>query len=315
MTIIIGLLFFGMIFSMFIPGIVKNIPRKLRENYTRPETRIFDNVGIIDNDAEVESVFEDFNDLTGICPVIYTMYVEDYKGSFSSLENFAYHKYLDEFDDERHFLFVYAIPKDQAAQYINGELERPQFEWESMIGDDTDALYQETDFVNDVQNGLSQGRNPGRVFADAVKHMEETDKTLLSKNFLFSGSMMPAYVVIVIFIFVIISMGRSVFRERQFDYREVPLQDGDGAYDGVRGYVSGQDEEKKTSIGSIIIMAPFFLIGIVLLIIGLVNKSLPMIMFGAFWSAIIAVSISGKFIKNRKKDDDDDDYRRYDDDD
>lgn len=313
-TIIIGLLFFGLCFSIFLPSITKNIPRKLKENYTRPNTRIMDNIGIIDNDAEVEKVFEEFNDLTGICPVVYTMYIEDYRGSFSSLENFAYHKYLDEFDDERHFLFVYAIPKDQAAEYISGELERPDFEWESMIGDDTDALYQEGHFVNDVQSGLSQGQNPGKVFANAVKNMHDRDKTLLSKNYLLSGKMIPIYVIAGIFILVIIGMGKSVFKERQFDYEEVPLQEGDGRYDDVRGYVSNQTTGNKSNIVSIIFLAPFFLIGIFVLIMGIIVKLVPLILFGLFWSAFVAVLASSMLVKDKKKDEDDD-YRRYDDDD
>ena len=183
-----------------------------------------------------------------------------------------------------------------------------------MIGDDTDALYQEGHFVNDVQSGLSQGQNPGKVFANAVKNMHDRDKTLLSKNYLLSGKMIPIYVIAGIFILVIIGMGKSVFKERQFDYEEVPLQEGDGRYDDVRGYVSNQTTGNKSNIVSIIFLAPFFLIGIFVLIMGIIVKLVPLILFGLFWSAFVAVLASSMLVKDKKKDEDDD-YRRYDDDD
>ena len=93
---------------------VYRIPKYQRE-YTwgiKDWDALFDDV--IDNEADLEDVLEEFNDMTGICPVIYTVYTEEYDRRYADLESYAYDYYVDNWSDEQHYLIVYAIPEDQA---------------------------------------------------------------------------------------------------------------------------------------------------------------------------------------------------------
>ena len=324
MTGIVILLCFASIFmAMLIPNLVKTSPKKLKENYVRPESRIIDNIDIIDNGSELEKVLEEYNDITGICPVVYTMYVEDYKDSYEDLEAFAYKKYLDLFSDERHYLLVYAIPEDQADRFRSGDLKVPDYYWESMIGDDTDALYNEKTFVREVQNGFESGGKPGEVFSDAVKNMSDYDTRLMSKRFhIKSSGILPLLIAIGLFSIPLVSMIRNHFKEKTFEYEEVPFTEEDMA---LRSSVQQKSTPQMTPkqsrlirIITIIFMIPFVLSGIGFIFGGIFltlrgdGGGLFMLMFGLIWTASVCAFLIPVFLATKKKKDDDDDEDRYD---
>ncbi|MBO4592154.1 MAG: hypothetical protein J5684_06310 [Eubacterium sp.] len=312
-----GFFIFAMLFSTF-----NSAPKKLEENYTRPSSRIIDNIDIIDNDSELEDALEEYNDITGICPVVYTMYVEDYIDDCSDLETFAYEEYIREFSDERHYLLVYAIPENQLEGYVSGEIKVPDFVWESMIGDDTDALYNENTFVKQVQSGLDAGLNPGEVFADAIRDMSKYDSQRLSRKWYTNlSALTPVIFVSLFFVIPIIFMVKNYKKEKEFEYEEVPFTDEDSPI--AAAYANPTLTNSATKAGSIVsavVISIFALVGIGLVIGGLKSfkggdrTGLLMMGFGAVWTILICKPLV-QTLKNfsKKSDDDDDDYRSYDD--
>ncbi|MCR5616664.1 MAG: hypothetical protein K6F83_00050 [Clostridiales bacterium] len=328
--IIILLSFAALFMAFLVPGTYKKSPQKLEENYARPASRIIDNIDIIDNDSSLEKALEEYNDITGICPVVYTMYVEDYKDSYADLETFAYVKYLELFSDERHYLFVYAIPEGQAEDFRSGALKVPDYYWESMIGDDTDALYNEHAFVRKVQKGLEAGEKPGEVFEDAIRKMSEYDKDLVSKKFRLQISGIVRFVLVLgFFVVPLVFMIRNFRKEKDFEYEAVPFTEEDMMYGRTQTQTRANTIDHATPavkkgirIFTIIFMIPFVLSGIGLIAGGAVmtahktSNGLFMLIFGIGWTVLTGAFIVPVFLATRKKPDDDDDRddRRYDDD-
>lgn len=305
----ISSLIFIVLFGVFFCGMMgvmntQNSAKKLKENYTRPQTRIIDNIDVIDNDVSLEAALEEYNDTTGICPVIYTMYESEASG-YSSLEKFAYDKYLQLFSDERHYLMVYTIPEEQAEDYKSGELKVPDFNWEIMIGDDTDALYREVLFTSGFHNQLEAGTPPGVAFENTIEELNAYDQQLIKSRTQFSLSkLLPFLIVGLFFLIPIISMIIKIKKERDFDYEEVPLEPTDvpagGAY-GVSG-LAGTTSAKGASIITLVFLTPFILAGIgitigaiVFIVKGNTSFGLPMMMFAAMWDLFIGFAIYGIF--------------------
>ena len=309
---IIMLLFFGVFFLVVIFGsIFSSRPKKLTENYTRPSSRIIDNIDIIDNDDELEKVLEAYNDSTGICPVVYTMYTEDYKGSYSTLERFAYDKYVSLYSDERHYLFVYAIPKSQAEDFKSGALTVPDYEWESMIGDDTDALYDENGFVHNVHTAFEKGGKPGKVFANAVDSMRKYSESRISGKISINPSILfPLTIVILIFGIPLYSSLKKMKQEKEFDYEEAPFS-GDEEQTSNYQFQSAQSSNKgKRSMMTLITSIPFAMVGAYVVYRGKVTNNWLLIVFGIFWFGMLLITVIPRvieLIRSRKKDDDDDD--------
>ena len=130
------LVFFLCIIAFFtVVGLIAaiNVPKKIDTSSYSTEVTITDTIGIIDNEVELESTLQDFYNETGISPVILTVYNSDWEGKYDDLETFAYSYYLQEYDDEKHWLLVYSEP----------ETPNPDFNdwyWEGMQGDDTDGI-------------------------------------------------------------------------------------------------------------------------------------------------------------------------------
>lgn len=93
---------------------------------------IKDTAGVIDDMDKVQNAIVDFYDETGIPVEIMTVNNEDWQGSYSKLEDFAYDMYVTEFDDEEHWLVVYSEPASPDPDFND-------WYWEGMQGDDTDV--------------------------------------------------------------------------------------------------------------------------------------------------------------------------------
>ncbi len=229
---LIGILAFGGIFmSIMGLGISSERPRRLAEEYDWPDTRVVDNIDVISDSDEdaLEDVLEEYNDVTGICPVIYTMYVEDYEGSYVDLESFAYNKYVDEWEDEQHYLIVYAIPEDEAEDFRSGALEVPDYEWEIMQGDDTDKLFTENvdnSIISQVQNRFELGKRPGPVFKALFEELTENAEKAFKRK-LPASAIAPFVFVGAFFLIPIIGIISSLIKERGMEYEEVPLTEED----------------------------------------------------------------------------------------
>ena len=69
---------------------------------------------------------------TGVTPSVVTVYNEKWSNR-TNLEEYAYDRYLMEFDDEMHWLIVYSQESYPSSSYID-------WYWEGMQGDDTDNI-------------------------------------------------------------------------------------------------------------------------------------------------------------------------------
>ena len=292
LTLVMGIFFSGAI--LFTTGV--KIPMKLHEKYDRPQTRVIDNIDIIDDTADLEAALEEYNDITGICPVVYTMYTEDDYPGYNQLVNYAYDRYCELFDDEQHYLIVYAIPKDQKEPFMEGTLNVPDYEWEIMVGDKTDALYNDSVFVPSVQSGLEAGKKPEEVFASSIRELGQYDKNKLSKPFSNIYAFIPALFVFGLFFLIpAVRMFITYLKERMFDYEEMPLDHSDESKSSTAGVGTSQNSSamKFSSIFVLIFLIPFFCIGIGTLIravTGLTSgasQSMPLLFFALMWNTIL----------------------------
>ena len=96
---------------------------------------IKDEADVIDNEDALYSELERFMKKTGVTPSVVTVHNESWDTSFS-LEEYAYSRYLQEFDDEMHWLIVYSEPIDPNPDFND-------WYWEGMQGDDTDPVLKE----------------------------------------------------------------------------------------------------------------------------------------------------------------------------
>lgn len=118
--------FLVMIFSMMSTAF--RIPKKLAAE-TSPII-IDDALNIMDDKTSVMTALQEFQDLTGITPAIMT--VNSWSG-YSSLESFAYAEYVTRFQDENHWLIVYADLATASDSHDN-------WYWEGMQGNNTDPV-------------------------------------------------------------------------------------------------------------------------------------------------------------------------------
>lgn len=146
------------IFSSVLPA------KPLKMDYSKTEIVIEDTVDVIDNEDELYASLEAFQEKTGITPYIYTITNEEWKDHHSSLENYAYEYYVNEFEDESHWLLVYSTSEPDEGGYVD-------WYWEGMQGDDTDKILNSgiTNAFNDElhKNFLIKNVGVGESFVKA----------------------------------------------------------------------------------------------------------------------------------------------------
>ena len=324
------------------------VPLKLKPVYATPDTHIEDSIGVIDNEDELEDVLTDFEDVTGICPVVYTVYDEDWQGGYYDLESYAFDVYVDNYDDEQHFVVVYSIPEDQITDFNSGDLEVPDFAWEAVQGDETDPILTEgmfRHFSNEFHNRLEDGVRPGQAFREAFEVITRSaDETLNLKSPLSALSLvfkcLPLIAVIAFFGLAFFLVIRQIIRDKDVEYEEVPMdpEAERASYAGAGASADRAEAVRKVSkIAAPIIIAvsalflvPFIFTGILILIAGIsmlssgTSEAGFMIAFAVVWLLISggflagAIVAAGKLKKKAEDQGDDDDYRpssKYDDDD
>ena len=140
-----------------------------------PDTKLIidDRAGVLSAKEEdsIRDKFEVFRYKTNITPAIITVNNEDWQGHYTILENYAYDLYVNTFDDECHWLFVYSEPKDKSSG-------QSDWYWEGMQGTDTDKILtasKTTKFNNNVQrNLLKEDCTTGEAFSEAVNDLSAT---------------------------------------------------------------------------------------------------------------------------------------------
>ena len=321
---LVFMLIFGSVFTVLMGiGIGSEIPKRLNEEYRTPSSRIYDNIDVIEDDSELEDVLEEFNDLTGICPVVYTMTVQDYNREYVDLESFAYYQYLDMFDDEQHYLVVYAIPEYQVEDYRNGRMDIPDYEVEVVMGDETDNIITDNmkdRFKNDVYESLGDGDRPEEAFESAFKSMTDSADKRLNGN----GNLkvfIPVIFVGLILLIPVIAMIVNMKKEKEFEYEEVDLTEEDlksaPTIDMANPYAGMPGRNYNPAMGTAfkaimtVMMIPFVCIGIGLITGGVTEMTsgdvfgTVKLVFGIVWTSIILIMLVSVFraLRNTEKKD------------
>ena len=97
----------SLLFGIMLLAMCYDKPQKM-DTSPSYSCEIVDCAGVIDDADMVQSAIDDFYDETGIPVEVMTVNNEDWQGSYSKLEDFAYDMYVTEFDDEEHWLVVYS---------------------------------------------------------------------------------------------------------------------------------------------------------------------------------------------------------------
>lgn len=151
--------------------------KALTPEYKDNGNYIEDNIGVINNYDYLNKTLGEFQELTGICPYIITVYDSDWENNYNSLENYAYDLYVNHFYDEQHFLIVYSEPE---TVYNNGFVD---WSWEGMQGDDTDSIITSnnfSEFQKDLQryltmNDYTVGEAFQQAFHNSLGYIMEND--------------------------------------------------------------------------------------------------------------------------------------------
>lgn len=323
---IIFLGIFGALFTFIIwQGTKSGLPKRLNGSVMYVPA-VYDDAGLIDNDEELTETITEYYSATGICPVIYTVFDEEWNGtdpasteSYEDLETYTYFKYVDNFSDEQHFVIVYSIPEADAEALKDGRITVPDYSWEAVQGDDTDLIITEGFFrfmAKRIQKDLESGLGPGVAFNNAFEHaIRDSEDTL--NPFAFGNilkilrSAVPVLFVGAVFITMLVISIKRYIKDKDVEYEEVPLDSDDispaspgtyysgssysGAYSSGTSAVSGVGKT-VVSIVSLVFIVPFVLVGVGLIIFSTILLSGGdsqgggfMLIFGILWTLISAV--------------------------
>lgn len=288
---VMGIIFMGAsLFSAF-----TGRPRFIVPVYS-DEPAIHDVVGLMEekDKRELLSLMKDYNKLTGICPVIYTTFDEEWNREYTNLEKFAFDKYVSNFSDEQHWIFVYSIPSNAAKFKPGGPVTSDEFMWEAIQGDETDPIITESAFNRigrTIQKVLEDGKGPGSAFIAGFKRAITSAESKLHPKPLAAvlgtiTKMVPFLLVAGIFIPLFIFSLKSYKKDKAMECEEVPLDVEPSQIPGLKTYMNanggtvtefrnGSSYEKGVSYDasnpkvskvvkliSLVVIIPFILIGI-----------------------------------------------------
>lgn len=325
-VIIMGLIFTaGAGFAVF-----SERPRFLTPEYS-DEPAIHDTVGVFEDKSELLELMKTYNKTTGICPVIYTVFDEEWNREYNSLEKYAYDKYVSNFSDEQHFVIVYSIPA-QAAKFNPGKaVTSSEFMWEAVQGNDTDYILTKSVFKKigkAIQKDLEDEKGPQAAFITGFQVAIKNAESMLTPNSpkrifsLVSGSM-PLLICLGVFIPLVIIMFKSYKKDLAMTIDEVPLDVNPVSVPGLNTFVNsnggtvteytsqnyysrytGYDPSnpvagKVIKVISLLVIIPFVLVGIGVTTGGVSlfnsgndrNGGIFMIIFGVAWTAISLFSL------------------------
>ena len=278
------------VFSAFFLGAtgivaLQNVPHKLKAKYMDVPT-VYDSIDVIEDDVSLVRTLNKYQDLTGICTVIYTTYDEDWNEYYEDLEAYTFHEYTAFYKDEAHFVIVYSIPVNERVLIDEDPDYIPDYSWEAVQGDDTDPIITETffkRFADIVQDGLEDGDNPGEAFNNAFKYANKNAESKLkpgsvSWGLSVAGSLAPLLLVagfLGLFLFLSIKQYR---KDKYIEYEEVPFDGSEGQVQDQKipagsavfytttyspsGYKTSQKVVKATSIIGIVFVIPFIVTGL-----------------------------------------------------
>ncbi len=161
------------IVTLFVQAVAKPKPLKMDYNH---QIVIEDHLGVLDEKALMNSLTP-FQEKTGITPSVITVYDEEWKENYYSLEDYAFSLYVNHFQDEKHWLIVYSetMYKDESFN---------AWSYEGMQGDDTDPLITQSiaDKFTDTLTENLYAENYNDVTQAIGKSFEEINEVIMEKN-------------------------------------------------------------------------------------------------------------------------------------
>ena len=318
---------FGFFFALIMAvGTLADTPKKLDQDYPKQNVYVYDNISIIEDHESLTEELKAFQDVTGICPVVYTVKDEDWESDYDDLEKYTYDLYVDEYRDEKHFVIVYSIPEDTL-----GDEENYQWSWEACQGDYTDDIITETffdNFGNRLNREIGEASDPGPALETAFKYATQRADARINpqgsaKALRTVVSLMPSLFMFGIMIVIGIVMYRNYVKMKDVEYEEVPLdQEETIKGDFLSSMTLGTNANTASANTSpnknnsalaivavvvLIFLAPFFFSGIAMLISGIAKAAQGdpfTLIFALIWNIIIVVIIFSIFraiTKNKKK--------------
>ena len=276
--IIVMLVIYSFLFPLMGRSVYELAPNKIIPVYSDVPA-VYDEINAIKNKDELTDAITEYQKATGICPVIYTVYKDDYT---RTMKQVAYDKYVGTFTDEQHFVIIYAVSKEDQAKLNNGEIKVPGFTWEAVQGNETDILMSPAifkDFGSVAHSNLELGVDPGTAFANAFRTAaERADSARVSGAIKVYA---PILVAAVFFIGLLAFCVRRFWKEKDAVYEQIPLDSNPNEFSGgYSGNVAGKTRtvvpeikiSKTKGIGSLIgtiISAVLTVAGIAMLGLGI----------------------------------------------
>ena len=162
--LLIGIFYIPFLIFIFLSfkSIIPIVPKNYNHNIV-----ITDDADVIADEWELRESLDRFMEKTGVTPSVVTVYDDMWAGK--TLEEYAYDRYLSEFNDEMHWLIVYSKPKIYTSTgYVD-------WKWEGMQGDDTDPVLKEREtqkFNSYLQRLLEDDtKNVGTSIAESFDYI------------------------------------------------------------------------------------------------------------------------------------------------
>ena len=321
-------------------GVQSQIPHKLKGHYLDMPA-IHDDVDLFANDEELQDAIDEYYETTGICTVFYTVYDEMWEDDYDDLESYAFDKYVSNFSDEEHWVFVYSIPVRDAVTSPDARPDRiPDYKWEAIQGDNTDPIITESmfkRFADNVQDSLENGDDPADAFSYAFAYASDKAVSMLTPGnpyriFHSMTSYIPVLFVAGIFVPMLIMSIKKYKQDKDVEYEEVPFDTSDNVQGTAPGGISvggytqtssgysrsynltDKKKIKVVQIVGLVVIIPFILVGIGILIGGISRVAQDrvegsfLLVFGAAWlliSGLTMVKMIIAVVKSGKNEDSD----------
>lgn len=130
---------------------------------------VYDDADIIEDEDTLRETLRQYYDLTGICPVVYTVYDEDWNDHVSSPEYYIYETYPDELNGERYMVLICSVPENKAEMAVQGQLTGSDYRWLALRGKNTKAIISSSafkKFSNTLNENLGNGTEPGKAIGN-----------------------------------------------------------------------------------------------------------------------------------------------------
>ena len=319
--------------ALFLPMIGRSVyevcPKKIVPAVTDiPE--VYDGINVIEDDEKLTDTLTEYQELTGICPVVYTVYKESYEGYLS---DYTMNLYRNTYQDEHHFVIVYSVSASDTALVEEGKLDHANFNWTAVQGDDTDPYITKemfNTFGEIVQEGLEKDDDPGVVLNNAFRFaIEDVGNNAMKRFTQVLVAFLPLVAVAGLFILILVILFRRYFIDNRAVYVEVTEDsvpyDIEGGYSGnhivknsnnpAANIITVKKTPKIARAIGILISIPFVLAGIAVSAVGIGMLANPandkgiaiqITIFGIFtliMSLLLLMTFISSFIKAGKTED------------